>query len=292
MKILITGAGGMLGSDWVDYLRTKGGNVIGMNKQELDITDLENMRLTFQRIKPDLVIHTAAHTNVNEGEIFKDVSYKINFIGSWNVALLCQEYNIKLVFISSCGIFDGKKLDPYNEFDEPNPLTHHHKSKLSAEKIVSKLVNKLFIFRPGWLFGGDFSHKKNFVANRYKEALNQPFINSNHGQKGSPTYTKDFIKKADEIIEQEAYGLYHISNVCCSTRFEYVQKCISEFGLSTKVVGVDSKDFKRSAKVSNSEALDNYVLKLRGFKEMRSWQDALKEYIQDRLIPEINSRKN
>ena len=85
---------------------------------------------------PDIVIHTAAHTDVNEGEILKDISYKVNFIGSWNIALLCQEYNKSLVFISSCGIFDGKKIDPYNELDMPNPLTHHHKSKYKAEAII------------------------------------------------------------------------------------------------------------------------------------------------------------
>ena len=289
MKILITGAGGMLGSDWIYYFKKNNKNVIGLKREDLDITKLENVRIIFEKYMPDIVIHTAAHTDVNEGEILKDISYKINFLGTWNIALLCQEYNKSLVYISSCGIFDGKKVDPYNELDIPNPLTHHHKSKYKAEEIISKLVNKFFIFRPGWLFGGSFNHKKNFVANRYKEALNKKYIKSNTGQKGSPTYTLDFIKMADKIILKKAYGLYHIVNTPSCTRYEYVKACINSFKLETKVLKSNPEDFKRKANVALSESLENYFLKLRGFPEMRRWEIALEEYIQDRLIPELNS---
>ena len=288
MKILITGAGGMLGSDWVDYLKKNNRNVIGLNKKDLDITKLEKVRIIFEKYMPDIVIHTAAHTDVNEGEILKDISYKVNFIGSWNIALLCQEYNKSLVFISSCGIFDGKKIDPYNELDMPNPLTHHHKSKYKAEAIISKLVSKTFIFRPGWLFGGSFYHKKNFVANRYKEALNKEFIKSNTGQQGSPTYTLDFIEMADKVISSKAYGLYHIVNTPSCSRYDYVKACINGFKLKTRVLKSDPEAFNRKANVALSESLENYFLKLRGFPEMRSWEIALEEYIQDRLIPELD----
>ena len=289
MKTLITGSSGMLGSDWINYLNKKKRNVIGLSKKDLDITNLENVRFVFEKYMPNIVIHTAAHTNVNEGEILKDISYKVNFVGSWNMALLCEEYNKTLVYISSCGIFDGQKIEAYSELDIPNPLTHHHKSKYKAEVLVTNLVRKSFILRPGWLFGGSFFQKKNFVANRYREALNKEYIKSNTGQRGSPTYTLDFIEMADKIISNQAYGLYHIVNIPSCSRYEYVKACINGFKLETKVLETNPESFQREANVASSEVLENYFLKLRGFPEMRSWEEALEEYIQERLIPELNA---
>lgn len=277
----------MLGSDWTALLRAAGHAVTATTRDTMDITELSAVRGVVSSERPELVIHTAAHTDCDLGERQPEIPYKVNLIGTWNIALACADSGAALAYVSSCGIFDGRKSTPYTELDPPAPLTHHHRSKVEAERIVAAHLPRHYIFRPGWLFGGRASHQRNFVAKRQQEALQTPVLHSADDRIGSPTYTVDFARAANRVIESRAYGLYHIVNEGACSRYRYVQGCIEALGLPNDVLPVDSAHFPRTAQVPASEALETYYLLLRGFPPLRHWREAMQEYVEQRLLPEL-----
>lgn len=287
MKILVTGGDGMLGSDVCLTLAARGHEIVATNRSAMDVVDADAVRRVIGEAHSEVVIHAAAHTNADIGEVSPDIPYRVNTIGTWNVALACEREGAQLVYVSSCGVFDGEKSTPYTELDVPHPLTQHHRSKLEAERIVTQIVREHFILRPGWLFGGHAAHPKNFVAARFREAAGESSIVSATDRFGSPTYTLDFAIAALDIIQSQAFGLYHVVNAGVASRFDYVSECISALGLDTKIEPVTSDRFPRAAPVPQSEALDTYFMRLRGLPTLRPWREALHEYTQTRLLPEL-----
>ncbi len=287
MKVLVTGAEGMLGSDLCDLFQISDIDVVPMPRASLDIQDLAKVKQVITSERPHCVIHTAAITNVDECERDPNLAHSINTVGTWNVALACRKVDSILVYISSCGVFDGTKGEPYTEIDSPAPRTHYHKSKYLGERIVADLCKDYFIIRPGWLFGGKASHRRNFVEARRREAIAKPKIVSAKDKFGSPTYTADLAKQILNLIESEAFGLYHVANVGFASRYEYVKKIVELLGVKTEVSPVGSDAFPRPAPVPAWEALDNFYLKLRNLNQMRSWEASMEDYIINRLLPEV-----
>jgi len=288
VKILVTGAGGMLGSDLCRVLEGYGHEVAAYARERLDVRELKQARELISLERPRCVIHAAAFTNVDESERNPDTAYAANTLGAWNVALACAQFDATLVYVSSCGIFDGQKETPYTEFDEPRPLTHYHRSKYLGEQLVARHSARHFIVRPGWLYGGSLTHRRNFVEARRREALTKPEIVSAKDKFGSPTYTVDFARQIMELIETEAYGTYHVANLGFGSRFDYVREIIKHLGLPNEVKPVGSDHFQRAAPVPDSEALEDCCLRLRGILRMRPWQEALEDYVKNRFLPELN----
>ena len=289
MKVLVTGAEGMLGSDLCRIFSDRQLDVIAAPRSRLDVRISKSVDECLSDEKPGLVVHAAAITDADECERDPDAAFLTNTIGAWNVTLASARIDAVLVYVSSCGIFDGSKRAPYSEFDRPNPLTKHHQSKYEAERIVSSLCRRYYIVRPGWLFGGTRHHRKNFVDQRRREALGKPAINSANDKFGSPTYTVDLANQMLRLIESGAFGVYHVVNASVASRYEYVSKIVDYLGLSTEVTPVSSNAFPREAPVPDWEALENYSMRLRGFEPMRPWEEALKDYIENRLLPELAS---
>jgi dTDP-4-dehydrorhamnose reductase len=278
VKVLVTGASGMLGSD-LCALWSGAHEIAPYTRDELDVRDREAVRRVVGEEKPDVIVHTAAATNVDQCEREPDWAYAVNTVGTWNVALAAADIDACIAYVSTCGVFDGLKGAPYTEVDQPHPLTHYHRSKREGEGIVATICRKHFIVRPGWLFGGMPTHRRNFVANRLREASGKSEIVSAKDKFGSPTYTVDFAATLMRLIDAEAYGLYHLTNVGFASRYEYVREIIDVLGLPSTVRAVDSGFFPRSAPVPSCEALDNMYLRLQGFGTMRPWQEALRDYI-------------
>lgn len=287
MKVLVTGAGGMLGSDFCTTLAKAGYEVAAYTRDKMDVRQLDQVKNSIAAEQPDCVIHTAAFTNVDECQRNPETGYAANALGSWNVALACADVDAAMVYVSSCGIFDGAKAEPYTEFDQPAPLTHYAKSKYIGEQLTATHCRKHFIVRPGWLFGGSINHRRNFVEGRRREALSKPEIASAKDKFGSPTYTVDFAQQVMELIESKAYGTYHVANIGFASRYEYVGEIIKQLALPNEVRAAESSAFPRSAPVPAWEALDNSCLKLRGMLKMRPWEQALKDYVINRLLPEV-----
>ncbi len=279
-KVIISGANGMLAKDLIECINAKQDyEVFAYSKQALDITNREKVMEVFTRIKPNYVIHTAALTNVDYCENKPDEAYRVNGVGTGNLAFYSREVDAKFIYISSCGLF-GDYIKSYSESDAVTLKTVYAKSKYLGEEKIKEYLNKYFIIRPGWLFGGDKNHKKNFVYNRYKEARQKSDIYSASDKYGCPTYTYHLSEKILELMETDFYGIYHVTNSGAATRYDYVKKIVDSFGTETNVHSVDSSYFVRSAPVPNCEILMNKNLRENGFELLPSWQKALEEYIK------------
>lgn len=290
MKILVTGAAGMLGSSLVPTLRGDGHKVYPTDIETsnegmefLDVRDIEEVFNLVKHLKPDLIMHLAAETDVDRCELEVDHAFMTNTIGTQNVALACQESNAIIVYISSAGVFDGEKKEPYTEFDEPNPINIYGKTKLEGEKVVKRLLNRYFIVRAGWMIGGGEKDKK-FVAKIIKqidEGAKELHVVTD--KLGTPTYAPDFSKVLARLIITNQYGLYHLACKGSGTRYDVAKKILELLGRTDiKLTPVTSDFFSETypAPRPHSEMMCNFMLDLRGMNTMRSWDEALKEYIE------------
>jgi dTDP-4-dehydrorhamnose reductase len=289
MKILLTGASGMLAAEITPQLIRQKHQVIETDAkprnpsiQTLDITaqhDVVNM-ITAQR--PDFVFHLAAETNVDLCEQNPDHAFRVNTLGTENIALACQKEDVPLLYISTAGVFPGDKKEPYTEFDDPKPVNVYGVSKFEGEKIVQRLLSRYFIIRAGWMVGG-WEIDKKFVfkiIQQLKEGKTE--LKAVADKFGSPTFTKDFAANLMNIVETDRYGIYHLANKGTASRFDIAVKIVEFMGLAggVKVSPVGSDQFPLPAPRANSEMMRNYRLELLGLNQMPHWEESLKNYIQ------------
>jgi dTDP-4-dehydrorhamnose reductase len=288
MKILITGAAGMLGSSLCPMLRQRGHDVyatdvssIDNGIEPLDVRNFEQVKAFVERIKPDMVMHLAAETDVDKCELEPDHAYQTNTIGTQNVALVCQKYDVEIVYISTIGVFDGENHEPYTEFDEPNPINVYGKSKLWGEKAVQNLLRRYYILRAGWMMGGGPEKDKKFVAKIIELLRKTSKLKVVNDKFGSPTYTVDLSERLSELIETGYYGLYHCTNKGFVSRYEIAKRVVEYLGRNDVAIEpVSSAFFPLPAPRARSEASRNYRLELLRMDNSRHWEEALKEYIE------------
>lgn len=278
-KVLVTGANGMLGSNILKFMTYE--DVIGYSHSELDITDNNVVQNLLRSEKPDIIIHTAAFTNVEVCEVEPEKAYLINTLGTQNLVNYALEHNVLFIYISSTGIYGKQQDTAYIEFDGVHPTTIHHKSKYEAEKIVQNHLDRYLILRSGWLYGGDKSHEKNYVYKRYLGLKDSDVNYSVASQVGNPTYVKNLVKQIEVLISSNQYGLYncvdHAKNI---SRYHYVKKIGELFELKCEVRKAPEDMYPRIAPVSHNESAINYKLDLLGLDIMQEWEVALSEYIE------------
>jgi len=274
--ILATGAGGMVGN----YISEVYGDnqVHCMDSRTLDVRDARLVMDTVGQIKPNLVIHLAAETDLDRCEQEADHAYRTNVIGTMNVALACQQHGADLAYVSTAGIFDGLKAEPYTEFDEPSPLNVYAKTKLEGEKVVQSLLQRFYIFRTCWLFGGEQKDKK-FVGKIVSLCMEKDEVRIVDDTIGNPTYAREFLQRLKSITETGLYGLYHLSNTGSCSRYDVAREISRWLDQNLRIIPVDSALFPLPASRPRSEAIRNYKLELLGLEKMRPWQEALKEYL-------------
>jgi len=287
MKILVTGAAGMLGSSLCPILTQSGHEVLATDLaavddgiESLDVRRYKQVEETVGKIRPDIVMHLAAETDVDKCEIEPDHAFLTNTIGTQNVTLACQNRNIVMVYISTIGVFYGDKPEPYTEFDTPNPINVYGRSKLEGEKIVQNLLSRYYIVRAGWMVGGGPKRDKKFIGKIIKQMKETNVVKAVNDKIGSPTYTVDFSRCLTDLIETGYYGLYHCTNKGYGSRFDVAKKIVDFLGRSDVTVEpVGSAYFPLPAARARSEMSRNYKLELLGKDTTRNWEDALKEYI-------------
>jgi len=300
MKILVTGADGMLGWDLCDELERQGYKVLRTdirltenNIERLDVRNKEEVLLKIEQFNPDIVAHLAAETDVDKCEQEVDHAYLTNTIGTLNVALACQKNGITMIYISTAGVFDGNSSEPYTEFHKANPLNVYGKTKYEGEKIVKNLLSKYFIVRAGWMMGGGRKRDKKFVVKLLKQVEEgKKEIHVLTDKTGTPTYTVDFSKNIIPLIESKSYGLYHLTNKGECSRYNVAKKIFELLNINNitikPVVSIlypkeSYKYFSSTEKPAirpNSEMMRNYKLDLMGMNNMRHWEEAVEEYIK------------
>ena len=279
MKVAVTGASGILGTDIVKELKAQGWEVLEFTSKNIVLEDFADVRARITPFQPDVIIHSAAMTNVDLCEDDREAAVKTNVIGTHNISLVAAALSACVVYISSCGVYGTGKTEPYNELDATHPLTYHHFTKLAGEQRITDHNQRYLILRTGWLFGGKTTQRKNFVEGRRKEAAVSELMKSAGDKFGSPTYTVDLARQLVFLLKQEVYGLFNAVNWGGASRYEYVAEILKLLGLKTPLEKVDSNSFPRRANMPDNEVLDNMCLRLRGFDQMRDWREALADYI-------------
>ncbi|WP_018085573.1 dTDP-4-dehydrorhamnose reductase [Desulfurispora thermophila] len=278
-KVLITGANGQLGRALQRQLKNKL-YLVPCNSSELDITSFTVCRKVIMEHRPDVVINAAAYTNVERAEEEPDAAFAVNAIGAHNLALACRESDAKLVHISTDYVFDGSKNVPYGEYDVPNPLSVYGKSKLWGENLVREIGGRFFIVRTSWLYGDG----KNFVRTMLRLAGERQEVAVVADQQGSPTYAGDLAAFLEQLMQTEYFGTYHATNAGSCTWYDFARQIFAYARKTTRVRPIKTEEYPVKAKRPRYSVLDNRILRLRGFAPLRSWQEALAEYIQNGLV--------
>ncbi|MDA8226874.1 MAG: dTDP-4-dehydrorhamnose reductase [Desulfitobacterium hafniense] len=278
MKVLITGAGGQLGTDLILLLRQEPERyqVFPLVRHELDITNREEVEKALQTIRPDIVIHTAAYTNVDRAETEPDKAYAVNATAIRHLAKAVEQLQAKLVYLSTDYIFDGKKGSPYQESDIANPLNIYGKSKLEGEKFVQSISTRYFIVRTSWLYG---RHGSNFVKTMLTLAQEHSKLAVVTDQVGSPTYTVDLARFIQVLMETDHYGIFHAANSGQCSWYEFSTAIFEESGLLVSVQPCTTAEFPRPAARPAYSVLEHRAIRLHALPDLRPWREALKDYL-------------
>lgn len=281
MKLLLTGSGGLLGKAIAAEAASRS---IECKAFVRDGILESSMTALVTRIQgSSLLIHAAANTNVEQCEIEPAASYRDNFLLTERLAQAAATAGVRMVFISSTGVYGTGAEHPYCEFDATVPTTHHHRSKLLAEQaVILHPVN--MVVRTGWLFGGGGANPKNFVARRLEEAraavTGAGYVASNSEQRGNPSYVVDVADRLLDLVAADVAGIVNCVNRGDASRYQYVSAIVAAAGLAVDVRQVSGAAFNRKAQVSPNEMALNWKMDLLGWPPMPAWQDSLKRYIK------------
>lgn len=277
MRILVTGVKGQLGFDVVNELEKRGHTAIGVDVEEMDITDAEAVEKEMKADNLDAVIHCAAYTAVDAAEDNRETCMRVNADGTKNIARACKELDLKMVYISTDYVFDGKGERPWEPDDARSPLNVYGESKYQGELAVEEYLDKYFIVRIAWVFG---VNGKNFIKTMLKLGETHKEINVVNDQTGSPTYTYDLAVLLADMVETEKYGRYHATNEGLCTWYEFAMEIFKQAGMDVKVNPVSSEEFLAKAKRPHNSRMDKSKLTDNGFALLPTWQDALKRYLE------------
>ena len=278
MKIVVTGCDGQLGKQIIKQInkenKTLKNEIFALNREKLDICDIDKVNNCILSINPDIIINCAAFTKVDLCEDEVELAYKVNSIGPKNLAICCEKVNAKLVHISTDYVFDGNK-NIYREDDITNPQSVYGKSKLLGEQYVQSFCSKYFIIRTAWLYGDG----NNFVKTMLNLSESNNEINVVNDQIGTPTSTKDLAEVILKLIHTENYGLYHGTNKGSCSWYEFAKKIFEIKNIDIKVNPISSNEYSSKVKRPQYSVLDNFLLRTINLDDFREWEEALSEYL-------------
>lgn len=292
MRILVTGVKGQLGHDVVNELRKRNHEAIGVDIEEMDITNPESVQKVIPETSPDAVIHCAAWTAVDaaEEEENRQTVVKVNSEGTRTIATVCKELDIPMMYLSTDYVFDGQGDTPWKP-DQKNyaPLNVYGETKLAGEQAVSQILDKFFIIRIAWVFG---THGNNFIKTMLRLGANHDLLTVVDDQIGTPTYTYDLARLLVDMIETKQYGYYHATNeggyiswyeFACEIFRQAAalgHSCYDTNHLTVKPVSTAEYGLSKAIRPFNSR-LDKEKLKEKGFIPLPTWQDALARYLSE-----------
>jgi len=278
MKIVVTGVNGQLGYDVLKELDQRSyNNVIGIDINDLDITDANAVSVFMDQHKPNVIIHCAAYTAVDKAEDNHDLCMNVNVNGTKHLVDKAKELNAKFIYISTDYVFNGEKDTQYETSDQPNPNSVYGKSKYLGELETMK-HEKHFIVRISWVFG---KNGFNFVKTMLRLGKEREFISVVSDQIGSPTYTFDLSRLLVDMIETDKYGIYHATNEHHCSWYEFTKEIMKNSKLDTKIIPINSNDYPTKAKRPTNSLMSKNSLDLNGFKRLPTWEDALKRYLKE-----------
>ncbi len=279
MRVLVTGAKGQLGTDLMNELAKRGIEGIGVDVEEMDITDRDACMRVISEVKADAVIHCAAYTAVDAAEDHVDLCRRINGEGTRNVALACRKTGAKLMYISTDYVFDGTGTRPWEPDDERHPLNVYGQTKYEGELAVEELTEKFFIVRIAWVFG---VAGKNFIKTMLRLGEERGAVSVVDDQVGSPTYTYDLARLLVDMIQTDRYGRYHATNEGLCSWYEFAKEIFRQAGMDqVQVTPVTSDQFPAKATRPSNSRMSKEKLQENGFTPLPTWQDALGRFLKE-----------
>ncbi len=277
MRVLITGAKGILGSALTEILEERKHQPIPVDIDDFDIREKAEAEKWINKTEPDCIVHSAAFTAVDDCERRKEECFKINGEGTGNIAGAAARKRIPLVYISTDFVFDGRKTSPYVETDDPAPLSRYGLSKLNGEREVRRYCDRWTIVRTAWLFG---KNGGNFVRTILKKAHELPVLKVVSDQKGCPTYAKDLSEAVTVLMEKECFGVYHVVNSGSADWYELAETVVRMAGYEdVRIDPIKTENLRQPAERPRYSALSTQKLTNDTGLEMRYWKEALKDYL-------------
>lgn len=289
-RILVTGVKGQLGYDCVRELRKRGyHNVLGIDREELDITDEKAVHAFIDEYKPDVVMHNAAWTAVDKAEEMPDAVYQVNALGPKYIAEACKEVGATMFYISTDYVFDGKGDEPF-EIDSPKDgLSVYGKTKSQGEDFVTSVLERYFIIRISWVFG---INGHNFIKTMLKLSDTHRELSVVDDQIGSPTYTYDLSKLMCDMMATEKYGTYHATNEGFCSWAEFAEYIFEVAKKDVIVHPVSTEEYKKLVPNQADRPLNSRMSKKslddKGFHRLPSWKDAVRRYVEELNSEEKN----
>lgn len=275
MKVLVTGVNGQLGHDIVEECQKRNIEAIGVDMEEMDITNVNQVNEVITSSHVDAVIHCAAWTAVDKAEDEVEQCRKVNRDGTKHIVDVCEKLDLPLMYFSTDYVFDGQGEEPWHEYDERHPLNVYGKTKYEGELEVERL-KKHFIIRISWVFG---INGGNFIKTMLRLGKERKEVSVVNDQIGSPTYTYDLARLCVDMIQTKEYGTYHATNEGICSWYEFACEIFKQAKMDVIVHPVDSTQFPTRAIRPKNSRMNKTELDKHGFTRLPSWQDALERYL-------------
>ena len=280
MRALVTGVKGQLGHDVMNELAKRGYEGVGVDVEEMDITDAAAVDRVIKESHVDSVVHCAAWTAVDAAEDNVEICRKVNALGTENIAKVCKELDIPMIYFSTDYVFDGQGTRPW-EPDDPvvEPLNVYGLTKYEGEQAVEKYLDKYYIVRIAWVFG---VNGKNFIKTMLNLGKTHDTLTVVNDQVGTPTYTYDLSRLVVDMLEKEEYGKYHVTNEGgYISWYDFAKEIFRQAGMDVTVNPVSSDAYPAKAKRPANSRLEKKKLDEHGFDRLPTWQDALSRYLKE-----------
>jgi dTDP-4-dehydrorhamnose reductase len=281
MKILITGANGMVAGTAIKYYQSLGDEVFSFTRQELDIADKGQVFAAFEETKPDVAINCAAYTNVDGSETNVELCYAVNSSGVENLALAAKQFDSGFITISTDYVFDGANSGFYTQRDTPNPISVYGQAKLEGEIRARNAYGRSIIVRSGWIYGDGGT---NFLCVVHKLLAEGKTIKVISDAYGTPTFAKDLVKRLRELARLDLPCVYHVTNSGAGATYESFARKVCELkGFDANLLEtISSGALKRPAARPQSSKLACLFSDRLGLPPLQSWEKALGEFLEDK----------
>jgi dTDP-4-dehydrorhamnose reductase len=288
VKVVVTGAGGMLARAAIPALETRGHAVLGLTRADADVTLLEPLTAAVARFHPDWVWHLAAFTQVDECESRPDHAHLVNALGARHAALASAACGAALLAVSTDYVFDGEGTRPYREYDAAAPRSVYGASKWAGEEAVREVQPRHLIVRTSWLYGRG---GPNFVDTILRKARAGEALRVVDDQRGSPTWTRDLAEGLARLMETGQAGTFHCTNTGDCTWYDLAALALERAGVRASLARTDSAAFPRPARRPAYSVLDHQFFEHVTGHRMPPWQDALSRYLESEAAVLAGARK-
>jgi len=269
----------MLGTELVNLLQEKH-EVLGCDVHNCDIRNYEHLEAVVSSYRPEVIIHTAAYTNVDKAESDEGAASLLNETGTKYIAMIAKQYLAKVVYISTDYVFDGTHTTPYTEEDQPHPLGVYGSTKLQAEQQIQRILQDFLIVRTAWLYG---RYGKNFVSAILQRAQEQDTLKVVNDQTGSPSYAKDVANGILTLLTYNVSGIVHLTNSGQCTWYDFAKVILEYAGMPhVTVEPISTAELGRPAPRPGFSVLDCSKFPALTGQKLRHWKEGLQEYFDER----------